>query len=352
MNSLKKLLPSLILIAIYFITDELFGSLTGMICAFFLGIGEFLYTRIKEKRNDKIILLTTLVFCIPGLLNLFTDNRMPDQLQSVIIEAGTCLLLGILAFSKINMLETLPATYRKTVNLDPVQEKVMKKSLKTLFYLLCIHLLIATAALLYTQGTITTFICTTLLYILLACYFIATFIHNSTITNKFRHEEWLPVVNETGEVCGKAPRSICHSGSKLLHPVVHLHIPDEEGRIFLQKRSLKKKLLPGKWDTAVGGHVGINEEIKDALKRESFEELGITGFNARFIGSYIWESPREKELVFSFLCTNYDRIAIANDEVDEGRFWTKEEIENNLSNDLFTPNFLHEYNQYLTDIVK
>lgn len=80
---------------------------------------------------------------------------------------------------------------------------------------------------------------------------------------------------------------------------------------------MKKDLLPGMWDTAVGGHIGWNEKVEDALKRETCEELGITDFEARFLGHYIWESPREREFVFSFLCTRYNQIRIANDEVDE-----------------------------------
>mgnify|MGYP001355430226 CR=1 FL=1 len=64
------------------------------------------------------------------------------------------------------------------------------------------------------------------------------------------------------------------------------------------------------WDTAVGGHVALGEKIEDALKRETFEELGITKFKARFLGSYVWESSRERELVFPFLCTSHDAIHI------------------------------------------
>ena len=52
-------------------------------------------------------------------------------------------------------------------------------------------------------------------------------------------EEWFPLVNEAGETVGKATRKECHSGSKLLHPVVHLHIFDAGGRLYLQKRSMR-----------------------------------------------------------------------------------------------------------------
>lgn len=62
--------------------------------------------------------------------------------------------------------------------------------------------------------------------------------------------EWFPLVNEEGETIGKATRKECHSGSKLLHPVIHLHIFNKDGDLYLQKRSMNKDIQPGKWDTA------------------------------------------------------------------------------------------------------
>ena len=41
--------------------------------------------------------------------------------------------------------------------------------------------------------------------------------------------EWFPLVNEEGETIGKATRKECHSGSKLLHHVIHLHIFNKDG---------------------------------------------------------------------------------------------------------------------------
>lgn len=161
-----------------------------------------------------------------------------------------------------------------------------------------------------------------------------------------RHDEWLPLVNDKGEVTGKATRRQCHSGSGQLHPVVHMHILNGRGDIFLQKRSRKKRLLPGKWDTAVGGHVGYGETIEEALKRETAEELGITRFKARFLGSYIWESQREREWVYAFSCTSHTAIRIPpGKEVEEGRFWRRSEIEDPANASALTPNFLHEYNR-------
>ena len=87
--------------------------------------------------------------------------------------------------------------------------------------------------------------------------------------------ERLPLVEPSGLVYGQASRRWCHSGAKALHPVVHLHIIDREGRLYLQKRSMTKDLLPGYWDTAVGGHVSYGELAMEALyrDRDNFTEI-------------------------------------------------------------------------------
>ena len=73
-------------------------------------------------------------------------------------------------------------------------------------------------------------------------------------------EELFPVVDAAGRVVGRATRGECHGGSMLLHPVVHLHLFNSCGELYLQKRPAWKDIQPGRWDTAVGGHVDWGEE--------------------------------------------------------------------------------------------
>ncbi len=155
--------------------------------------------------------------------------------------------------------------------------------------------------------------------------------------------EMVPVVEDSGLVVGQATRQSVHDGSKLMHPVVHLHIINREGCLYIQKRSMSKDLLPGRWDTAVGGHVDYGETLEEALYREASEELGFRDFNPIFLKSYVWESAREKELVNVFATVGNFTLRPDNDEVTEGRYWRMSEIESNLGRGLFTPNFEQEF---------
>ena len=158
-------------------------------------------------------------------------------------------------------------------------------------------------------------------------------------------EEWFPLVDEAGNIVGRATRRECHDGSKRLHPVVHLHIYNKEGDLFLQKRSLTKDIQPGKWDTAVGGHVDYGESIEEALRREAREELGIEGFEAELMARYVFESAIEKELVHTYRTVYEGPFTPDKEELDDARFWRIDEIESQLGKGIFTPNFEREYNR-------
>jgi isopentenyldiphosphate isomerase len=163
--------------------------------------------------------------------------------------------------------------------------------------------------------------------------------------------EYFPIVTENGDVIGKASREECHSGSFLLHPVIHLHVFNSKGELYLQKRALDKDIQPGKWDTSVGGHVDYGEEITEALKREVGEELKITNFKPTFLKRYKFVSDREAELIHSYF-TIYDGNIVPDPvEISEGRFWKLKEIEDQLGRNVFTPNFETEWKSTIQDVL-
>lgn len=153
--------------------------------------------------------------------------------------------------------------------------------------------------------------------------------------------ERLPVVDAEGRVVGSATRAECHDGSMLRHPVVHLHVINGRGELYLQHRPKWKQIQPDRWDTAVGGHVDWGEECHEALQREAREELGMAEFEPQHVCTYEFRSERECELINVFVC-RYDGEVVPTDELDGGRFWSRAEIEDNLGRGVFTPNFESE----------
>ena len=155
--------------------------------------------------------------------------------------------------------------------------------------------------------------------------------------------EYFPVVESNGIVLGRASREYCHGGEKPLHPVVHLHIIDRFSRIYLQKRPLTKKIQPGKWDTAVGGHVSYGELLLEALFRESYEELRFSQFNPIHLLTYDFESEVERELISVYAAVGCFELSPDPDELDGGKWWELAEIEANIGKGVFTPNFESEF---------
>lgn len=159
-------------------------------------------------------------------------------------------------------------------------------------------------------------------------------------------DEQLPVVDEDGNITGAVSRGHAHDGSRILHPVVHLHVFNSRGELYLQRRPEWKDIQPGKWDTSVGGHVDLGENVDKALQREAREELGLRDFSPVSLGHYVFESRRERELVFVNKCVYDGTITPSSSELNGGRFWTAQEILDNIGKGIFTPNFEQEYKRF------
>ena len=159
--------------------------------------------------------------------------------------------------------------------------------------------------------------------------------------------EMFEIVNERGEVIGTAPRNVCHGDPSLVHRSVHVLVFDSAGRLLMQLRSMDKDIQPGKWDTSVGGHLGVGESYEVAAARETSEELGISGVSLNYLYDYQLRNEVESENIRSF-CVVYDGpIKYQAEEIDEVRFWDVDEVKKTLGTGVFTPNFEQEFGLYI-----
>lgn len=62
---------------------------------------------------------------------------------------------------------------------------------------------------------------------------------------------------------------------------------------------------------------------------------------------YVFESRRERELVYVHRTTYDGPVRPSAEELDGGRFWTLAEIRSALGQNLLTPNFESEFSRFL-----
>ena len=96
--------------------------------------------------------------------------------------------------------------------------------------------------------------------------------------------EFLPIVNERGNIMGRALYVELHNGNKILHPVVHLHVLNNKGETTRRY-----------W-----WHVAFGDTPEKTLKRKMEESLGLPGAKPKLKRQYIREAKAEKELVYVF----------------------------------------------------
>ena len=103
---------------------------------------------------------------------------------------------------------------------------------------------------------------------------------------------FLPIVNERGNIVGRALYMELHRGNKILHPAVHLHV------------------LNGKGETArrYWWHVAFGDTPEKTLRRKMAETLGWSGANPVLKRQYIREAKTERELVYVFTVVSEESL--------------------------------------------
>jgi isopentenyldiphosphate isomerase len=160
-------------------------------------------------------------------------------------------------------------------------------------------------------------------------------------------DEMLTRVTDLDEVLGPVPRSHVHGNPALIHRSVHILVVSPDGRLLLQKRSLRKDTQPGKWDTSVGGHVGFGQSYEEAARREAEEELGMSPGELVFLYPSRIRNAVESENIHTFLYVSAGPFRAEPGEIDELRFWSKAEIKRELGTGVFTSNFEEEFALFL-----
>ncbi len=117
-----------------------------------------------------------------------------------------------------------------------------------------------------------------------------------------------------------------------IHPWIGVDniIINEEGKILLVKRAKEEKNFLGMWGL-VSGWMEWDETVKDALKREAQEEVGVEVEVVKFCGRYYdapGRHPSKTSVCLPHICKIVSGEPKANqpEEVEEVKWLAPEEI--------------------------
>lgn len=145
------------------------------------------------------------------------------------------------------------------------------------------------------------------------------------------NNELLAVVDETDCVIERRPRHEIHALG-LRHRAVHILVFNDLDQLLMQKRSLKKDLNPGLWDTSAAGHVDDGENYEDCAPRELREELGIEA-ELRMLFKLEASPALGMEFIQVYRCRHNGPFSIAADEIDEIRWFEPDAIDQQVETD-------------------
>ena len=131
-------------------------------------------------------------------------------------------------------------------------------------------------------------------------------VQSSKFTPQDAPTDFLPLVNEQGNIVGRALHCQIHNGNKVLHPAVHLIV------INTNKETVGKYY----W------HVAFGETAEKTLKRK-ISDITSCSIKPKFKKQYIREDKNEKELVYVFTAVSDAEFLPSPDDKEYERIFEK-----------------------------
>ncbi len=186
---LLNMLPGFVPLFIFIIADEIWGTKIGLIIAIAVGVLELLFYWIKDKKFDKFILYDTLLLVALGSISIIFDNDVFFKLKPALIGVLTTAIIGFSAFTPNNILLNMSKRYMKGIEFNEEQMKMMKKSMKNMFYIFAIYTLLVFYSVWFMSEKAWAFVSGGLFYIIFGIYFLIEFIKRKIAQKRFLDEQ-------------------------------------------------------------------------------------------------------------------------------------------------------------------
>lgn len=145
--------------------------------------------------------------------------------------------------------------------------------------------------------------------------------------------EYLTLVDENDQVCGKEEKLLVHQKG-LLHRAFSVFIFNSKGQLLLQQRASIKYHSPNLWTNTCCSHPQYNEMLTDAINRRMKEEMDLE-IETQFMFSFLYKAQfsnglTEHELDHVYFGTS-DLLPNPNEEeVQDWKYLTLEELQDDM----------------------
>ena len=172
------------------------------------------------------------------------------------------------------------------------------------------------------------------------------------VRGRLKKEMWLPVLNDKGSVIG----CIAYSVSRLLpkkyyHPIVRIALV-HKGMLYLAKRNEYAYVSASMIDYPFYRYVLFRQSI-EAAAQEAVEGLKtlVGKIQPRLLIRYTFENERVKHQVSLFvICIQDEQVIEQYKQVQDGKLWSIQQIEENLGKGIFSVYFEREFS-YLKNTI-
>lgn len=142
----------------------------------------------------------------------------------------------------------------------------------------------------------------------------------------------ITIVDNNDNVIGLKKRQLADVSD--IYRVSCLWVENSGGDILLARRALTKAHDPGKWGPAVAGTVEYDDSYEDTIRREAFEELGVSGVEFQKVIKEFTKTDFSHFTQYFRTILDYqlDKFSVQIEEVAEIKWFPRLELEELLNN--------------------
>lgn len=342
-NPVLHLFPLLLFL---FLNDVTFTSLAWIISTM-VGLLILVYVYWMYRSLGKWYVVSLAFFLMVALVVTYLSLNPPDeQYGRFVVQIVVKLLLLTFVLLKKPML--------RWVNIITPGRISMKNNLNELIRLVTLLIIVMAAYSLVSFLTMV-FVTTNADYLLTFYYqmylflmimvVIYEFIRVSVIRSRLMREDWLPIVNEQGREMGSINYHISMKTEcdKYRHPIVRVFLL-ENNMLLLRQHHAQMGDDALKWDIAISRHRRMGETVESCIRKASTDLYQIDTMHPVFIGNYPFENECEFQYVYLYIaCSEQINITPNLKYMERCKWWTLQQINENLSTGIFTQNFILEY---------